>query len=275
MLSLNNESSFKNILGILFSISLLLGACGGSPAPVPTAGAGEGEAPAPPILAPTLESDGAGLCSSDYFPVAVGATWTYSGTGMTGDFIWTTTITEVSESSFTMTNQFDELVTTQQWSCTVEGLAALQYGGGPEATISATGVTGTFETTDTSGVSFPVHLASGDTWEQSFTIHGDMELAEGLTASTDGSVTQSFAAIGIEPVTVPAGPFDAMRIEGTVTFDLTLNMGEGLTAPMNFSSVTTNWWVQGLGWVKSDSSVTIEGGEAISSITELQSFSIP
>lgn len=274
MPSLNRKHSFftaRSPASILFVLSFLLAACGGSTA---TPGGGGGEATSAPTAAPGA-GGGSGLCASDFYPVVMGATWTYSGTGPTGAFSWTSTITDVSETSFTLTNQFDELVTTQQWSCTAQGLAALQYGSGPEATLSATGVSGVFETTDTSGVSFPVHVSAGDTWEQSFTIHGDMQIADEITASADGDVIQSYVAVGIEPITVSAGSFDAMKIDTTITFDLVINMGEGLTVPMNFSSVTTNWWVAGVGWVKSDSSATIEGGEPIVALTELQSFSIP
>lgn len=223
-----------------------------------------------------MAAGASGLCASDYFPVVQGATWSYSGTGPTRDFTWSSTISDVSEANFTVTYEFSgDLTTTQQWSCTPEGLAALKYGRGPEATLSASGVSGTFETTDTSGVSFPVHIAGGDTWEQSYSIQGDMELADGLSASASGDVIQSFVAIGSEAVTVPAGTFDAMKVEATVTFDLVIDMGNGLTVPLELAWTTTNWWASGVGWVKSDSSATIEGGDAIAAFTELESFSIP
>ncbi len=248
--------SRKWLVPVLLGSALLLAACGGSGTPTPGGG-------------PT----GTGLCSSDFFPIVVGASWTYASTSSAGDTTWTSTISDVSDSNFTMTNQFSDLTTTQQWSCTAEGLAALQYGAGPEATLTATGVQGTFETTDTSGVTFPAHLTVGDTWTQTFTIHGDMTITEGQTASADGTVTQTYTATGMESVDVPAGTFNAMKVDANLHFDLTLNMN-GLEVPFAFDSVTTNWWAQGVGWVKSNSSVSLSG-ESIDSVTELQSFSIP
>lgn len=207
--------------------------------------------------------------------MVLGASWTFSGTGPTGEFAWTSSVTDVTDTNFTLTNQYDELVTTQQWACTADGIAALQYGGGPEATLSGTGVSGTFETTDMSGVTFPTQINAGDTWEQSFNIQGDIAIASGTTASTTGAVTQSYVAAGIETVTVPAGTFEAMRVDATITFDLQITISSGITVPLTFASDIVNWWVAGVGWVKSDSTATIEGGDPIVAFTELESFNIP
>ena len=253
-------SSHSGLAG-LFILAFLLAACGGTPTP----------APGEPTVAPTAASSG--LCANDFFPVVDGATWTYASSGSAADVSWTSTITDVSDSNFTMTNQFDTLTATQQWSCTADGLAALQYGSGPEATLLATGVTGSFETTGTSGVTFPTHLSAGDTWSQSFNIHGDMNIAEGQTATADGMVTQNYTAVGSEDVSVPAGDFSAMKVETSINFDMQITVN-GLTVPFNIKSTETNWWAPGTGWVKSVSTYSIEGSSS-SSTTELQSFSIP
>lgn len=253
---LNRRSFFVLLLAITF----VLAACG-SGGGSPTAMGG---------------GAGSGLCANDLFPVVLGATWTYSGTGPTGEFTWTSTITDVSGSGFTLTNQFDELTATQQWSCTAEGLAALAYGGGPEASLNTSGMSGTFETTDTAGVTFPLHISAGDTWTQTFTIHGDMGLTgAGQAATADGTVSQGYTAIGIESVTVPAGTFNAMKIEAALHFDLQVVLEGGVTAPLAFDLVTTNWWVAGVGWVKSDSATSGDAGDIGAGTSELVSFSIP
>jgi hypothetical protein len=267
--------SRKALLPILFVAAMALAACGGTPTPAPTIEPG-GEKPTAAAAA-TESSGGAtgtGLCSNDFFPVVVGASWTYSSEGSLGPTTWTSTITDVSESGFTMTNQYDELTATQQWSCTAEGLAALEYGGGPEATLTASGVQGTFETTDTSGVSFPTHIAAGDTWSQSFTIHGDMQLSADQSGTADGTVTQSFNAVGLETVETAAGSFEGMRVDAAINFDLQITV-QGISVPITFASTMSNWWVQGVGWVKSDSTTTIEGSEPFASSTQLTSFTIP
>ena len=267
---------YRRSLASFLLLTLVLTACGGATVTPDGGVPGDGEATTAPTdaVAPSEAAAAAGLCASDYFPVVVGATWTYSGTGITGDFTWTSTITEVKETGFTLTNDFDELSATQQWSCTAQGLAALQYGGGPEATLSATGLSGTFETTDTTGVSFPTHITAGDTWMQSFTIHGEMQIGEDQTGTADGTVTQSYVAEGMETITVPAGTFDAMKVQSTIAFAMQISF-EGVTVPMAFASDTLNWWGAGVGWLKADSSTTIEGGESITALSELQSFSIP
>lgn len=248
--------------GLFLGAALLLAACGGG-GTVGGTGAGAGPTATEP-----------GLCANDFFPVVDGATWTYTSTGgPTGDSSWTSTISNVRADGFTFNNQFDELSTTQEWSCTPAGLAALQYGGGPEASLTAEALTGTFETTDAEGVSVPVHIAAGDTWTQTFTIHGDMQLS-GQSATGDGNVSQTYTAIGNESVTVPAGSFDAMKIQVNMHFDLEITLN-GVTVPVAFDSQATNWWAPGVGWVKSDSSATIEGGEPIITTTELQSYNIP
>jgi len=253
----------RALFGLLLACAFLLAACGGG-------GGGGG---------PTEASGGAsgsGLCANDFYPVVVGATWTYHGNGPTGEFTWTSTITDVNGSGFTVTNQFDELTATQQWSCTAEGLAALNYGGGPEASLTTSGLNGTFETTDTAGVTFPLHISAGDTWTQSFTIHGEMGLTgAGLSSTADGTVSQSYTAVGMESVTVPAGTFEAMRVEAILHFDLQVVLEGGITAPMAFDLQTTNWWVPGVGWVKSDSATSGDAGEIGSGSSELVSFSIP
>ncbi len=261
------QPDHRVVFGLLLAAAMLLAACGGGGGGTPTAESG-----ATPSGG---GGTGAGLCANDFFPVVNGATWTYGGTGPSGDFSWTSTITDVSGSNFTLTNQFTNLTATQQWSCTSEGLAALQYGSGPEAMLSASGINGTFETTDTTGVTFPAHISAGDTWTQTFTIHGDMNIASGQTATADGTVTQDYTAVGTESVTVPAGTFEAMKLEVNLHMALQIVMGEGVTVPVNVDTQTTNWWVAGIGWVKSLATASVDGGDAIDTTTELQSYNIP
>lgn len=260
------QADRRVLFGLLLTLALLLAACGGGGDATPTeesGGSGGG-------------STGVGVCANDYYPVVNGATWTYGGTGSSGDFTWTSTITDVSGSSFTLTNQFTDVTATQQWSCADEGIVALQYGGGPEATLNTTsGLSGAFETIDITGVSFPTHISAGDTWTQTYTIHGDMNVTEGQSATADGTVTQEYTAVGIESVTVPAGTFEAMKLEVSLHFDMQVSMGAGVTLPLAFDLQSTNWLVPGVGWVKSDTPTTAEGGEVSVSTSELQSYNIP
>lgn len=260
----NRVFTSRGSAGFFLALMLLLAACGG-----PTA------TPAPTHTTVPTETSGApGLCANPYFPVVEGATWTYLATGTGEDYTWTATVSEVSETGFALRTQFDELVTTQQWACTPEGLAALQYGGGPEAVITASGLLGVFETSDASGVSFPAQIQVGDTWQQSFSMQGQMVIREGVTADANGTISQTYVAAGLETVTVPAGSFEAMKVDTNIVFDLQLSLG-GIGLPMVFDAVTTNWWAPGIGWVKSDATADMEGGDSFMWLIELQSFSIP
>ncbi len=265
----------------LLALMLLLAACGGSPAPVEetlapdeTAEEASGEAaePAEP------EVIGSGLCANEYWPVAEGASWTYAGTGSSGGYTWTANMSGVNDSGFTLTNTFNvddgTVVATQQWSCNNEGVAALQFGGGPEASLMATGVDATFETTGSTGYSFPNTINVGDSWTQSYNIAGVMNMADGLSANTTGLVTHTYTAQAEEMVSVPAGEFQTIRVLVETTLDLQVEM-MGITLPFSIDSQTTSWLARNVGWVRSDSGLTIEGGEALNSLVELQSYNIP
>src|SRR3990172_4589328 len=138
----------------------------------------------------------------------------------------------------------------------------------PTETSSATGLLGVFETSDASGVSIPAQIQVGDTWQQSFTMHGQMVIREGVTADANGTISQSFVATGLETVAVPAGSFEAMKVDTNIVFDLQLSMG-GISLPMNFDAVSTNWWAPGIGWVKSDAAADLEGSDSIMWVIEL------
>ena len=251
----------KKVLIGMLTLAFILAACGGGGGGSPTATA--------------ASHTGTGMCANDYFPVVEGATWTYHATGgPEGDTQWVSTLTDATSQGFTLTNQFDTLTATQQWGCTADGIVALNYGGGPEASLTTSGLNGTFETTDQTGETFPPHINVGDTWNQTFTLHGEITITEGTTAIADGTVTQSYTATSMESVTVPAGTFNALKLDINIQFDLQIDLGTG-SIPLSFESTETNWIVQNVGWVKQESETTIEGGTSIASTTELQSYNIP
>ncbi|MEX2160926.1 MAG: hypothetical protein WD751_03335 [Anaerolineales bacterium] len=253
----------------IFVIALLLAACGpGTPAS-PTATT---EPTSEPTSAPAI---GAGLCANAYYPVLVGATHTYAGTSFDGSaYSFTDTITDVRADGFTLTSEFEGLTRTQEWECASEGLIALQYESGASAGISANGLSGEFQTTGASGVTLPANVAPGDTWSQAFTITGNLDMGEAGEATAAGDVAISYTAIGVEEVSTAAGTFTALRVESHLTFNLTATF-QGLEIPIAFEADTVSWYGQGIGWVKSEDSSTIEGTGSFSTTLDLQSFSIP
>ena len=233
-------------------------------------GSGEDSVVVPELGMPVV---GAGLCANAYYPVREGATWNYTGTNSeVGEYSWTDTITETSDNGFTLTSQFDDLTRTQSWECRPEGLLTLQLGGGPAGSITSNQTQLNLETQNVTGVTYPVVINAGDQWSHAHEFSGTMDIA-GQSAEANGDESASFTALGLESVTVPAGTFDAMKIEVATTININSTF-QGTTVPVTFTGTTTSWYVQGVGWVKSVSTSEF-GGITSTDTVELQSYSIP
>ena len=212
---------------------------------------------------------GDGLCANPYYPVREGSTWGYSGTSSAApDYSYTDTITSVHADGFTLTTQYDNLTRTQEWSCTDEGISAISMGGGLSTSMSNLVI----ETQSASGVTYPVSISTGDTWQHQIDFTGTMDIA-GETSEASGFVFSEFTALGMENVTVPAGTFDAMKVEVYTTFDALVNF-QGTSVPVMFISTSTSWFAEGVGWVRSESSSEFMG-QSTTETVELQWYNIP
>ena len=268
------------LLGLVVALLLIM-ACsltgsGSGEEPVSTeeptpSEAGGGDEPVITDEAPAAsESD---LCANEYYPVSDGATWSYYGTSTTTeDFSFTNTITSTRSDGFTVTVDFDNVTLTQEWACTVDGILALEIGGGNAGTLRADNVNLVMDTQNASGITYPNEILPGDTWTHTLDFIGTMDIS-GEPAEANGDTQSTYTAIGIESVTVPAGTFDAMKIETTNTININSTF-QGTTVPVTFTGTTTTWLAPGVGWVKSVSSSEFSG-IASSETVELQSYSIP
>lgn len=277
------KRKIKSILSLLL-ITLLVAACA-TPANDPAAGPQTTQTEptqavvTEPATEPPVTSEGGmpvrgeGLCSNAYYPVRQGATWNYKSTGgPAGEYNFTDTLSSVREEGFTLSTQIGGVTRTQEWSCTSEGLVALQFGGAPAAMLNAQNMQLNLEVGNVSGVTFPDAINAGDQWQHNLDLQGDMTVL-GEQGTATGNAQTNFTAIGEENVTVPAGTFNAMKIQ----VDTTLNMNvsyQGLSIPVAFTGSYTYWFVQGVGWVKASGTGEIEG-TSLSETTELQSYSIP
>ena len=213
---------------------------------------------------------GPNLCTNAYYPVREGSTWTYQSTGSpAGDYSFMDTITVVRNDGFTLTSKFDQLTRTQEWSCRPEGLVALHLGGGA---LTSQNLKLEIQTQNTSGVSIPTNIAAGDQWDYALDFTGKMDLA-GSSGAAEGSNKSHFNALGMESVTVPAGTFNAMKIQVDTTLDINVTV-QGLSVPVTFTSSYFYWYVQGGGWVKASGTGNI-GGDGFSETIELQWYNIP
>jgi len=269
----------KRKIRILFSLLLVMvfvTACSlpGNETPTPTIPVTEEpQATATELATEPPVVTGGGVCANAYYPVREGATWSYKSTsGPTGDFSFTDTITSVREDGFTLTSQFEGVTRTQEWACEPEGLVALQLGGPSAATLNTQDVQLNLTVNNVSGVTFPSEIITGKEWQHMLEFEGELDIA-GTPAEATGGAESNFSALGIESVTVPAGTFDAMKVQvdSTITINATF---QGISMPVAFSGTYTFWFAQGVGWVKASGTGEVVGTSFTETI-ELQSYNIP
>jgi hypothetical protein len=229
----------------------------------------------PPVTAESAATSSAGevLCANAYYPVREGATWSYeSSGGPSGGYSFTDTITSVREDGFTLSSEFGELTRTQEWACKPEGLVALQLGGTSAATLNSENMQLNLEVKNVSGVTFPNAINVGDQWQHNLDFEGKMTVA-GQEGSATGEAQTNFSALGNESVTVPAGTFDALKIQIDTTLNINVSV-QGVAVPVPFSGSYTYWFVKDVGWVKASGTGSVSG-TSFSETIELQWYNIP
>ena len=125
---------WKTLVGGILGVAtmMVLAGCGPSTASEPAGevAAPEGETAPVATEAPT-GGQAAGACANVFYPVVDGATWTYDGSvDPIGPYTYTETVTEVQPDGFTLSGDFGEVTRLQEWSCTAEGLIAVDVPGG-------------------------------------------------------------------------------------------------------------------------------------------------
>jgi hypothetical protein len=259
---------YTRSLHLHFALAVLMTALAAC-APAPGGAAATPAAATTPAPSATALS-GAGVCENPLYPVVLGASWNYHASGgPTGDFDFSSSITAVNEDNFVEESLFSGLTKSVIWQCNPTGLALLSPGGGVSASINTSGSAFEFTTTGSTGDTLPKVIAAGDAWTQTLTLHGENELADGMVATSDGSLAISFTAAGMEDVTVPAGTFSAMRIDVETTFIIETTIA-GTTVPVELHMTGSVWYAPGIGMVKNTSS-----GEGIDTIIVLTAYSVP
>ena len=100
----------------------------------------------------------------------------------------------------------------------------------------------------------PANAAAGTTWSNSQTIR--MDSTGGPTAALGAitsTTTEQSRAVGEESVTVPAGTYDALKVEVTRTTAAKFSgtpAGVKLPEMPPSTATSTEWWVKGIGMVK-------------------------
>ena len=218
-------------------------------------------------------SGGTGNCNNPLWPVASGANWSYESNGSAlGQYTFTNTISDAGTDGFGLTVQYSTGVTAAQaWQCQAGNLISLSVGGGTAATLSTSnGTNAHTETTGNSGVTLPALVSASNAWSQTMNLSGTVNMPDGKSGSSEGTYVADFSAVGIESVSVPAGSFDAMRIEVTTVYTLNITV-EGLTVPTVVNNAATLWYAPGVGLVMSVNANDIMGTETIT----LTGYNVP
>ena len=220
-----------------------------------------------------MPAAGQGLCTNVYYPVRQGATWTYKSTGgPAGEYSLTDTITSVREDGFTLSTQIGDISRSLEWNCTPEGLTALQLGGAPAAMLNSQGIQMNLNVSNVTGATFPSQINPGDQWQQTMDVQGNVTMMNEQAEAT-GNALMNFSAIGNESVTVPAGTFEALKVQVDVTLNINATY-QAITLPVSFTGTYTYWFVPNVGWVKASGNGNVLGN-SFTDTTELQTYSIP
>lgn len=234
---------------------------------------------AQPVVLPYTQtspnaSANSGVCSNALYPVRQGSSWAYiTSGGSNGLFAYSDTISEVSENGFTLTTQTTEFTRTQKWACETDGLKALELGGGTTASITAQGMTAQFSTSDITGISLPALIASGQQWQYNLSIQGTIPMPTGEQVQSNGTYTITMQEIGSESVTVPAGTFNAVKIQSNSILEILVPFGNE-QVPMKYSGTSITWYAPGVGYVKSVENWDM-GSAPYTVTTELQTYVLP
>lgn len=238
---------------ILFVALALVGAgCGRKASESTNASPAADQRSAPAEKPSTTTSDS---CGNPYYPFKVGLTIAYSVTPFTevaGDADYTISTVSVFGTKATMRTEMaggvsaDMEVDCASGSVESNGMSGL---GADNAGFKTTVVS-------SSGTFMPMDAAAGSTWSNSKTTRMD-PTSEAAAAANMGLLTmitmEEGRAVGEESITVPAGAYNALRVESThTTITKFPNMPAGMAAGEGTLSTytSTEWLVKGIGMVK-------------------------
>lgn len=211
--------------------------------------------PSPTVAAP---------CANLYLPTAAGSTWTYaSSTSLSAETGGrTATTTKVGQASFFHDVQLlkPPLHYEVSWQCAPEGL--IEYGGGILASLAAASKV-KIDILRNTGVTLPAAILVGDTWSQTTEIQLTSDSLNGT-----GRWIADRQAAAVEDVTVPAGTFSALRIDGT------LKSESDPYPSLNLTAEGSSWYAPNVGLIKNSGHIYGESADYTYELV-LVSYQIP
>jgi hypothetical protein len=240
---------------------MLVGAGCGPEKPAPSPATPPSSSPA----APTAEKTSSDNCGNPYYPFKQGLAIAYGVTP-----------------SVKTTESADYTIRTVSVVGTTAKLRVETAGGGTadmeadcaNGSVALNGSSGLgaaaqgmkFKTTvlSSSGTYMPADVSAGSVWNNSETIRMDVTGGSAGMGPITMTTKEQSKAIGEESVTVPAGTYQAIKVEVTRTTTSTAQIagGKSMAIPPS-TSKSTDWWVKGIGMVKSvtkdqDGTTTVE-----------------
>ena len=271
---------------------------------------------------PTLVN---GLCKNKYLPIVNDSTKSYSVMTTIADSSVRTTNYETlfyfdDRDDFTVQTRLRKRVgqaVDEHWNCNKRGLVKTSFEGGEfSAYFIDDNDFNSWQTADTcrEGVTLPSIINPGDTWTQETDFEFTSTNLTGWNwirwwifrqpvnsqtlplAAGSGRFIYNYKAIGAEQVVVPAGRYNAIRIdviaEGHIdpsrdfspTFEYTKegeechrnsNKVNEVNPLMSLTFEGSTWWALGIGWVRKEG--TLSNSQDVIEIykMELESFDVP
>lgn len=190
------------------------------------------------FTASLLVSTAQAACSSPYYPVKEGFNRTYQTVSAGQTITYTETISKVSANGFTYTNSLSPGASSS-FKCGPNGIVGSNQVMPPGMKVTAM-----------RGVTQPPTLKLGTSWTTGMTMQGTVQ-GQDMETTVDTVMN----VVGREKVTVKAGTFDALKVQGTVTVSLVMG-GKKINQP---PAQITSWLAEGVGMVKSSATnVTVE-----------------
>ncbi len=244
---------------VLLGALVLVGAGCAQKAAAPSTNAPAAEKAAVPAEKPSTAT--ADVCGNPYYPFKPGLTIAYSVTPFiktAGDADYTIRTVSVTGTVAAIRAEMAGGINADMEADCSSGSVAMK--GTFDVGAAAQGMK--FKTTviSSSGTFMPAKVAAGTTWKNTQKV--SMEATSGPTAGmgpVSVTTTEESRVVGEESVTVPAGTYQAVKVELTRTTATELSgpppgvkLPPGMKLPETPPTVTTSteWWVKGIGMVK-------------------------
>lgn len=215
---------------------------------------------------------GAAGCVNAYYPVSLGASWSYSstGSGHNADYTFTRTISVLSAGSFTSRDAYSTGGNWSiQWNCLDGNLAALDAGLG-NASLSSSKVNTAGTTASAEGFNIPALIESGKTWSEKVSIKSPLESNGKKIGDSQIDTMLDCTAGPAAEVTVPAGKFETVTVTCNRTVTVSAVAPSG-TVPLGVDHENvTYWYARDVGLVKWQA-----GGGTHNEIVVLTSYQLP